>query len=142
MDAIKGVAKEVDIEGKKRKIKIPAGVGEGSRINFGDFMLSINIRPHEVFERDGDDIYVKVEIPYSMAVLGGDVDVPTVYGDVKIRIRPGTQSGTMVRLRERGAPRVHGRGKGDEYVRINILVPDKPTHKQKKIIDEMKEEGL
>ncbi|HJX59192.1 MAG TPA: DnaJ C-terminal domain-containing protein [Patescibacteria group bacterium] len=142
MDAIKGVAKEVDIEGKKRKIKIPAGVGEGSRINFGDFMLSINIRPHEVFERDGDDIYVKVEIPYSMAVLGGDVDVPTVYGDVKIRIRPGTQSGTMVRLRERGAPRVHGRGKGDEYVRINLLVPDKPTHKQKKIIDEMKEEGL
>jgi len=142
MDAIKGVAKEVDIEGKKRKIKIPAGVGEGSRINFGDFMLSINIRPHEVFERDGDDIYVKVEIPYSMAVLGGDVDVPTVYGDVKIRIRPGTQSGTMVRLRERGAPRVHGRGKGDEYVRINIVVPGKPTHKQKKIIDEMKEEGL
>lgn len=142
MEAIKGVAKEVSVGGKKRKIKIPAGVDEGSRINFGDFILSINIRPHDIFERDGDDIFARVAIPYSLAVLGGTIEVPTIDGDVKIRVRPGTHSGTMIRLREKGAPRIHGRGRGDEYVRINILIPDKLNREQKKAIEELEEEGL
>lgn len=142
MEAIKGVNKEVEVEGKKRKIKIPAGIGEGVSINFGDFILSVNVRPHDIFERDGDDIFVKVGIPYSLASLGGDIKVPTVDGDVKIRIRPGTPSGTMIRLREKGAPRLHGRGKGDEYVRINVLVPEKLSKEQKNLIDELSDKGL
>jgi DnaJ-class molecular chaperone len=142
MEAVKGVTKEVRVGGKKRKIKIPAGVDEGSRINFGDFMLSINIRPHKLFERDGQDIYVRVEIPFSLATLGGEIKVPTVEKEVKIRIRPGTQSGTMIRLRDQGVGSPNGRGRGDEYVRINVTVPDKPSKEQKKIIEEMKEEGL
>ena len=142
IEAIKGVAKEVSVGGKKRKIKIPAGVDEGSRINFGDFILSINVKPHEIFERDGDDLFVRVVIPYSLAVLGGEIKVPTVDGDVKIRVRPGTQSGTMVRLREQGVPRLRGRGRGDEYVRINISVPEKLTREQKKIIEDLEDESL
>lgn len=142
MEAVKGVAKEVRVEGKKRKIKIPAGVDEGSRINFGDFMLSINIHPHKLFERDGQDIYVRVEIPYSLATLGGEIKVPTVEKEVKIRIRPGTQSGTMIRLRDQGVVNPHGRGRGDEYVRINVTVPDKLSKEQKRIIEKMKEEHL
>lgn len=142
MEAINGVEKEVQIEGKKRKIKIPAGVDEGSRIQFGDFILSINVRPHPIFERDGDDIFVRVAIPFSLATLGGQVEVPTVDGGLKVRVRQGTQSGTMIRLRERGAPRLHGRGRGDEYVRINVLIPEKLTREQKRIIEEMEEEGL
>ncbi|KKT65577.1 MAG: chaperone DnaJ domain protein, curved DNA-binding protein [Candidatus Curtissbacteria bacterium GW2011_GWC1_44_33] len=142
MEAIKGVTKEVVVQGRKRKIKIPGGVDEGSRINFGDFILSINVKPHEVFERDGDDIFVRVAIAYSLAILGGEIKVPTLDGDIKIRIRPGTQSGTMLRLREKGVPRLHGRGRGDEYVRINVLVPEKITREQRRIIEEMEEEGL
>jgi DnaJ-class molecular chaperone len=142
MEAIKGANKEVSVGGKKRKIKIPGGVDEGSRINFGDFMLSINVRPHPIFERDGDDIFVRLTIPFSLAILGGMIKVPTVYGDVKIRVRPGTQSGTMLRLREKGAPRVRGRGKGDEYVRLNVLVPEKLTREQKDLIEELKKENL
>lgn len=142
MEAIKGVTKEVAIEGKKRKIKIPAGVDEGSRINFGDFSLSINVRNDPIFERDGDDIYARVVIPFSLAALGGMIEIPTVDGEVKIRIRPGTQSGTMVRLRGKGAPRLHGGGKGDEYVRLNVLVPEKLTREQKEIVKEMQEENL
>jgi DnaJ-class molecular chaperone len=142
MEAIKGTEKEVEIEGNKRKIKIPAGVDEGSRIQFGDFILSINIRPHNIFERDGDDIFVRVAIAYSTAVLGGQLDVPTVDGDLKIRVRPGTQSGAMIRLREKGAQRLHGRGRGDEYVRISVLVPEKLTKEQRRIIEGMGEEGL
>lgn len=142
MEAMKGVTKEVAIGGKKRKIKIPAGIDEGTRINFGDFMLSVNVRPDKVFERDGEDIYVKMEIPYSMAALGGDIDVPTIDGDIKIRVRPGTQPGTMIRLRERGVPHLRGRGKGDEYVRINVVIPEKLNREQKRLIEEMEEQGI
>jgi len=142
MDAVKGVTKEFNIEGKKRKIKIPAGVDEGTRINFGDFTLSVNVAPHEFFERDGDDIYINVTIPYSMAVLGGTIEVPTVDGEVKIKVRAGTGSGTMIRLRGKGAPNPHHRTKGDQYVKLNILVPEKMNREQKRIIDDLKEEGL
>lgn len=142
MEAVKGVEKEVEIDGKKRKIKIPAGVDEGSRINFNDFILSLNIHPHELFERDGEDIYVKVGIPYSLATLGGMIEVPTIDGEVKIRVRPGTQGGTMMRLRGQGVQRLHGGGKGDEYVRLNVLVPEKLTNDQKKIVEKLIEEGL
>lgn len=142
MEAINGVTKEVEIEGKQRTIKIPAGVDEGSRINFGDFMLSVNIKPHEVFERDGADIYVRLAIPYSLAVLGGSVEVPTVEGEVKIRIRPGTQSGTTVRLRGKGASQVRSRTRGDEYVRLNVVIPDKLSREQKRRVEEMDEVGL
>ena len=142
MEAIKGCEKEVRIEGKKRKIKIPAGVDEGSRINFGDFMLSVNIKPHEVFERDGEDIYVKVGISFSLATLGGQIDVPTIDGDVKIRIRPGTQSGIMIRLRGKGVPVIRGRGKGDEYVKLDVIIPERLNKEQKNLLEEIKKEGL
>jgi DnaJ-class molecular chaperone len=142
MESVKGVSKEVDVGGKKRKIKIPAGIYEGARINFGDFTLSVNIKPDKVFERQDDDIYVSVAIPFSLAVLGGEIKVPTIENEIKIRIRPGTQSGTMMRLREHGVPHLHGRGKGDEYVRINVLIPEKLTREQKDIIEEMRNGGL
>ncbi|MCK4588235.1 DnaJ domain-containing protein [Candidatus Woesebacteria bacterium] len=142
IEAINGVEKEVSIGGKKRKIKIPAGVDEGSRIRFGDFILSINVRPHKIFERDGPDIFVKTTIPFSLAALGGTIEVPTINGEVKVRIRPGTQSGTMIRLRGKGVPHLRGRGKGDEYVRVLVAVPEKLDRKQKRIIEEAKKEGL
>ncbi|HJY98328.1 MAG TPA: DnaJ C-terminal domain-containing protein [Patescibacteria group bacterium] len=142
MEAVKGTDKEVAVNGKKRKIKIPAGIYEGARINFGDFSLSVNIRPDKFFERQDDDIYVNVGIPFSLAVLGGEIKVPTVDGEVRIRIRPGTTGGTVMRLRERGVAHLHGRGKGDEYVRINVLVPEKLDKEQKDLVEEMKKKGL
>jgi DnaJ-class molecular chaperone len=142
MDAVKGVEKEVSIDGKKRKIKIPAGIDEGQSIRFDSFILSVNIKPHELFERDGEDIYVKVSIPFSLAALGGEIEVPTIDGDVKIRVRPGTQSGTMVRLRGKGVPLLRGRGNGDQYVRLSILIPEKLTRDQKRVIEALKDEAL
>ena len=142
MEAIKGVSKEVGIGGKKRKIKIPAGIYEGATIDFGDFRLSVSIRPDKTFERQDDDIYVAVGIPFSLAVMGGEIKVPTIDGDLKLKIRPGTQSGTMMRLRERGVTHLHGRGKGDEYVRINVIIPEKLNREQKEMIEEMEKAGL
>jgi len=149
MEAARGVEKEIELGGKKRKIKIPAGVDEGSRINFGDFLLSINVRPHDVFQREENDIYVNVGIPFSLAVAGGEIKVPNLDGDIKIRVRPGTQSGTMLRLREKGIPNLHSRGplrreasRGDEYVKINVIVPEKLTREQKQIIEKLEDSGL
>ncbi|KKU04177.1 MAG: Chaperone protein DnaJ, partial [Candidatus Woesebacteria bacterium GW2011_GWE1_45_18] len=88
------------------------------------------------------DIFVRIAVPYSLAALGGEIKVPTVDGDIKIRVRPGTQSGTMLRLREKGVPRLHGRGRGDEYIRINILAPEKLNREQKSVIEELKKVGL
>jgi DnaJ-class molecular chaperone len=142
MDAVKGISKEFAIGGKKRKIKIPAGIYEGATIDFGDFRLSINIKPDKIFERQDDNIYISIGIPFSLAVLGGEITVPTLDGELKMRIRPGMQSGTMMRLRERGVPHLHGRGKGDEYVRINVLIPEKLNKAQKNLVEEIKESGL
>lgn len=142
MDAIKGISKEVSIGGKKRKIKIPAGIYEGATIDFGDFRLSVSIKPDDTFERQDDDIYVAVGIPFSLAAMGGEIKIPTIDGDLKLKIRSGTQSGTMVRLRERGVTHLHGRGRGDEYVRINVVVPEKLTREQKRIVEEMEENGI
>jgi len=83
-----------------------------------------------------------MEIPFSMAVLGGNVDVPTVDGTVKIKVRPGTQPGTMVRLRGKGVQSIHSRGKGDEYVRLIIATPDRLTREQRDLINDLKREGL
>lgn len=142
MDAVSGVEKEVSVEGKKRTIKIPAGVDDGSRIQFQDFILSVNVKPHESFERDGADVYSRVTVPYSLAVLGGEINVETVEGDIKIKVRSGTPSGTMVRLKEKGIQKLRGRGKGDHYVRLQVEVPQKLNREQKKLIEEMKKKGL
>ncbi|KKS05818.1 MAG: Chaperone protein DnaJ [Candidatus Woesebacteria bacterium GW2011_GWE1_41_24] len=139
MDAVKGVSKDVSVGGKKRKIKIPAGIYEGATIDFGDFRLSINIKPDKIFDRQDDDIYVSIGIPFSLAALGGEIEAPTVDGKLRLRIRPGTQSGTMMRLRERGVFHLHGRGRGDEYIRINVLIPEKLNKAQKNLVEEMKE---
>jgi DnaJ-class molecular chaperone len=142
MESIEGVEKTVEINGKRKKIKIPAGIDEGQSIRFDDFVLSVNIHPHTIFERDGSDIYVKVNIPFSKAGLGGEIDVPTVSGNVKIRIRSGTQSGTMVRLKGKGAPILRGRGNGDQYVKVVVEIPEKLNRNQKSLVEEMRVEGL
>ena len=141
-EAVTGIEKEVSIEGKKRKIKIPAGVDDGSRIRFDNFILSINVRPHKEFERDGADVFSSLALPYSQAVLGDEIVVKTIDDEVKIKIRSGTQSGSMLRLRGRGFPRLHGRGKGDHYVKIVVEVPKKLSRKAKKVVKELQQEGL
>lgn len=142
IDAVHGVEREVSLEGKKRKIKIPAGVDDGNRIQFDDFILSINVRPHEIFERDGADVYVRVEIPYSLALMGGEIKVPTIDEELKIRVRPGTKSGSMMRLKERGIKKLRGSGRGDQYIRLIVDVPNRLTREQRRIVNELKKEGL
>ena len=140
MEAAKGVEKEVAIEGKRRKIKIPAGVDDGSIINFGDFYLTVDVRPDATFRREGLDVYVEKEITFSQAALGAIMEVPAIDGEVSLRIRPGTQPGTMVRLRGKGIRDPRGGGAGDEYVRLQVIVPTRLSRRQKEILQEFEEE--
>ena len=144
MDAVKGATKEVHLprgqagEGSMRKtIKIPAGVNTGSRIRFDDFDIVLEVKPSHEYKRESDDLIVDQEITFSQAALGTITDVPTIDGPIKIRIQPGTQPGTMVRLRGKGVPHVNGSGRGDEYVRIQLNVPTHLTRRQKELFDEL-----
>lgn len=144
MDAMKGATKEIHLprgqagEGSMKKtIKIPAGVDTGSRIRFDEFDIVLEVKPSREYKREGDDLVVDHEITFSQAALGAIVDVRTIDGPVKIRIQPGTQPGTMIRLRGKGAQHVHGSGRGDEYVRIQLHVPTHLSHRQKELLDEL-----
>ena len=139
MEAVKGCEKEISIEGKKKTIKVPPGVDDGSRIRFRDFYVTIDVKPDETFQRDDADVFVNHEISLRMAMLGGTTEVPTIEGNVKLKIRAGTQPSTMVRLRGRGIKRLRGFGKGDQYVRLQVKIPEKLTRKQKKLIKEFEE---
>lgn len=140
LEAVKGKQAEVTVEGKKRKIKIPAGVADGSRIRFADFDLIVNVRPHKIFHRDGQDIFVDHQINFVQAALGTITRVPTIDGSVDLRIKPGTQPGTLIRLRGKGIPHPRGLGRGDQYVRIKVEVPRKLSDKAKKLLKELAEE--
>ena len=146
-DAIKGVTKEVMLprgragEGSERKtIKIPAGVDTGSRIRFDDFDVVIDVKKDRRFHREGDDLVIEQEISYAKAALGGVQEVDTVDGSVKIHIQPGTQPGTLIRLRGKGAPHVHGGGAGDLYVKIQIRIPTHLSKHEKELLSELENE--
>lgn len=140
LEAARGVEKEVSLEGKKRKIKIPAGVDDGSVVNFGDFYLTVDVKPDKTFRREGLDVYVEKEISFSEAALGAIVAVPTIDNDLSLRIRPGTQPGTMVRLHGRGIRDPRGGSTGDEYVKIQVIVPSRLSRRQREILGEFEEE--
>ncbi len=123
------------------KVRIPAGVDTGSRVRVngkgeagqkgapaGDLYIITNVSPHRIFTRKGDNIHCVVPITLPEAALGAKIEVPTVSGKAQLRIPPGTQSGQVFRLREKGAPSLRGSTRGDQYVEVKIVLP--------KIIDE------
>jgi DnaJ-class molecular chaperone len=142
IEAIKGVTKEVTIEGKKHKIKVPPGANDGTRLRFSEFDISINVGTHPIFKREGYDLFIDQNIPVSTALLGAEVEVKTIDEKLKLKVRPGTKSHTMVRLRGEGVPHVRDRGKGDLYVRFIIDLPVKLNRKQRKELEKLRDLGL
>lgn len=137
---------------KKRKIslKIPAGIEHGFSLKLngegesgvsggprGDLYVRILVKDHARFRRDGNDLVCHAEIPFTVAVLGGEVEVVTLDGKVKLRIPKGTQSGKVFRLKGKGLPRLHSEHKGDQMVMVQIEVPEKIDEKQKKLLHEL-----
>ncbi|MCF6461088.1 molecular chaperone DnaJ [Clostridium sp. Cult3] len=147
-----GTGKE--IKNKKIKVKVPAGVDTGSIISIrgegemgerggppGDLFIYINVREHEVFEREGNNIYLTVPISFTDAALGAEIEVPTLDGIVNYTISEGTQTGTQFRLKNKGVPNVRGVGKGDLYFTVEVQVPKGLTNKQKELLKEFAKEG-
>lgn len=121
----------------KIKIKIPAGVDTGARLRSvgngeagarggasGDLYVVLHVKPHEIFEREGDDLICDVPIRFVDAALGGEIEVPTLAGKAQIKIPPGTQPGTVFRLKGKGVRNLQGYGMGDLHVRVNVEVPN------------------
>lgn len=139
LEAALGTEKEVIVNGKKRKVKIPAGVDDGSVIDFGDFYLTVDVKPDKTFRREGLDVYVEKEITFPQAALGAIVDVPTIEGNLNLRIRPGTQPGTIIRLSGRGIKDPRTGRRGDQYVRLKVVVPTHLSRKQKEFLEKFEE---
>lgn len=140
-DAVHGVEKQVSINGKAQKVKIPAGVDSGSRIRFGEYDVVIDVMPSSKFQREGSDIVSEQELSFSEASLGTEINVETIHGPVKLRIPSGTQAETLFRLRGKGVPRIRSNGTGEHYVRIKIHVPKTLTKRQRELLEEFEEEG-
>jgi len=139
MTAINGGSQEVEVDGKKHTIKIPPGADTGTHLRFNEFDVTFEVEPHEKFRRDGADIYIDHSIPFTMAILGGNTRVPTLEKELDLKIRPGTQPGTTVRLSGRGAPRLQSfrrEDKGDFYIRLMIKFPENITRRQRELLEQ------
>lgn len=134
-------------EDKTISVKIPAGVETGNRLRVsgeghagdlgggnGDLYVEINVKPHKDFERDGANLYYDKQISFVQASLGDTVDIPTIDGAVELKIPAGTQSGTVFRLKEKGMPQMRRSTKGNLYVTITVVVPQKLNKEQQKLL--------
>jgi len=137
LEAAKGVEKEVNIGGQKRTIKIPAGVDDGQKIRFKEFILYIDVLPDKVFQREGNNVFISINLSFVQAALGDVIEVPTLDGDLKVRVKSGTQPNTLIRLKNKGIKDINGYGQGDFYIRLLVQIPTHLSNKQKDIIKEL-----
>jgi curved DNA-binding protein len=136
-------------------VRIPKGIETGKKLRLagkgmegkkggppGDLYLQISVREHPIFTREGNDLVIEKEISFPEAVLGTTVEVPTLEGKKRIKVPPGTQSHTKMRLKGLGLPHFQREGRGDEFVKVIVRVPRKVTDKGKKLIEELTREEL
>lgn len=158
-DAAQGAEKAVAFrrngQREELKVKIPAGVDNGSRIRItgkgaqgegggpaGDLFLVIRVLPDPIFSREGGDLFVERSIPFSAACLGVSLDVPTLEGDKRIKVPAGIQPGIKIRLKGCGIKPIGSNSKGDLYVKIIVHIPESLNGDQKKLVEEMAGKGL
>ena len=133
----------------KTKVKIPAGIDNGQAISLsgqgepgvrggqpGDLLISIRVKKHPVLQREGFDIFMEKDITFAQAALGDNIKVPTLDGDVTMTIPEGTQTGVSFKLRGKGVQKLRGNGRGDQYVKVHVVVPKKLSEHQKSLLRE------
>jgi DnaJ-class molecular chaperone len=134
---------------RRLEVKIPPGVRDGSRVRVagegttgpagaGDLHLVLSVRPHQRFERRGDDLYTELDVPLTDAILGAEIQVPTLTSRVMLKVPPLTQNGRSFRLGGLGMPHLNGTGKGDLYARIRVKLPDQLSDREKKLFEELR----
>lgn len=130
---------------RRLEVRIPAGVSDGSRVRVagqgqpglggqtGDLYLVVSVKPHQVFERQGDDLHVDVAVPLSLAMLGGEIQVPTLKGKLALKIPPETQNGRVFRLAGQGMPHLGDSTRGDMLARVNVILPTRLSAEEKQL---------
>jgi molecular chaperone DnaJ len=136
---------------KRLEVKIPPGVKNGSRVRIagkgqpgyggpnGDLYLVVSVKPHRLFERRGDDLHVEVPVPLTVAMLGGEVQVPTLKGKLALKIPAETQNGRAFRLKGQGMPHLGNSSRGDMLARVNIVLPTKLSPEEKELFRRLSE---
>lgn len=132
------------------EVKIPAGVEDETRIRYsgqgegglfggtpGDLYIVLHVKEHKFFVREGNDLYCTIPISFSQAALGAEIVIPTLDGDHMLKVPEGTQSGTQLRVKGKGVPVLHSRGKGDLYVEVKVHTPAKLTKRQRELLSEL-----
>jgi molecular chaperone DnaJ len=140
------------VRDRELTLKIPAGVDTGSRLRRagegepgtgggppGDLFVGIRVAEHPFFKRQDDHLFCQVPITYPQAALGAEIEVPTIDGHERLTIPEGTQSGTLFKLKGKGVPNVHGQGRGDLLVAVNIVTPKRLTKEQRKLLKQLAE---
>jgi curved DNA-binding protein len=141
---------------EKVSVKVPAGISTGKKLRLsgkgqpgsyggpqGDLYIQIRVLDHPLFKREGDNLILNREIKFSEALLGTEIEVPTIEKKtLRLKIPPGTQSNAKFRLKGHGMPRINRSGRGDAYVHVTIAIPKKPNKKQKALAEELAEAGL
>jgi molecular chaperone DnaJ len=136
------------------QVEVPAGIRDGQTLRMegeggpgenrgpnGDLLVEINVREHEEFDREGDDLYYRLGVSFPQAVFGTTVEVPTLDGAVETEIDPGTQSGEVLRLKSKGMPRLQRRGRGDLYVQVQVVTPTELSEEQREALEQFAEAG-
>jgi len=150
-EAFRGTKRVLEKDGRRLEVTIPPGVKTGSRVRIagqggpgvgggrpGDLYLKVTVLPHPIFKRQGDDLHCEVPVDLYTAVLGGEVRVPTLEGDVMLKIPPGTQGGQTFRLRGKGMPNLRNpRQRGDLYVKVQVQVPQNLSQRERELFREL-----
>jgi molecular chaperone DnaJ len=152
---VKDKCKECEGQGRNRvsskmKVNVPAGVDNGLQIRDrgkgdfgdpgappGDLYVTIHVKKHEFFERDGSHVLCQVPMSFAKACLGGDITVPTIDGETTLQLEPGTPSGKVLTLRGKGIPSLNGRGRGDQLVQVVVAVPKSLTPREEELVREL-----
>jgi molecular chaperone DnaJ len=135
---------------KQMEVKIPAGVETGSRLRIagegeggtqggpaGDLYVVIHVKQHDVFERQGNNLYASIPVTFAQAALGSDVSVPTLEAEHSLKVPAGTQTGTVFRVKGQGMPALGGRGRGDLFVSVTVVTPTTLTREQRKLLEQL-----
>jgi molecular chaperone DnaJ len=135
---------------RRISVKVPAGIDEGNGIRIigegeagsrgaaaGNLYVMISIKPHEYFSREGENVIYELPINFAQAALGVELDIPTLHSVCKLKIPSGSQTGKVFRLKDKGIPRLHGMGRGDQMVVLRVVTPEALTKEQKKLFEEL-----
>jgi DnaJ-class molecular chaperone len=156
-EAYRGTERTVELQtpqGSRRvQVRIPPGIGDGARVRAagqgtagrdggrpGDLFIRVHVLPHPTFRRQGDDLFARVQVPLDVALLGGEVMVPTLKGTgVSLKVPPETQNGTRLRLRGLGMPRLRGGGNGDLYAEVDVRLPVPLTPELRELVQKLRD---